>query len=104
AEQMSRLAVLQDDAADALDPAVLAFGAGGETVLHMIGLAAAQAFLDGGLDLGLIVGMNVLLERRERAVEAARRHVVHRFEIARPLDGVGADVPRPDPDLSGLKR
>ena len=68
AEQPRRLAVFAvDHGRHRFEPAVVPVGARREPVVHVIGLAAAQALLDRRHHFGLIFRMNVLLEARERA-------------------------------------
>ena len=73
AEQTHRLAVFAgDDRCGALEPAVFLVGARRKPVVHVIGLAVAQAFLDRRHHFGLIFRMDVVLKAREGAAATGR--------------------------------
>ncbi len=82
---------------------LLAVGAGREAIEHAEGGAGAQRFIDCGAHLRPVVRMHVVLHERDRAVEAARRQPMNGFEVARPGDAAGGNVPRPDADVGGLE-
>ena len=66
-----RLAILLDHRGHRLDPALLLVSLRREPVVRLIRLAVAQALLDRGHDLGLILGVDVLLEAENVPLEAA---------------------------------
>ena len=87
-----------------LDPASVAAVLVRRAVARAERRPGAQRLLEQGFDSGPIVGVNAGDEGRIGAVEAAGRHAVNRFKIARPRHRVGGDVPRPNADLGGFER
>src|SRR5262249_36690570 len=103
ADHPYRLPVLDDDRAYRLNPALAAVWLRWQTIERAIGLVAAQRLGDGGDRAGPIVGMNVLLEIRECAVEGARRHLMDGLEVGRPGYAVVRQLPAPDADVGGFE-
>ena len=104
AEHADGRAVFNDDAGSQLDPMLLAVGPGRQAIEHAEGRAGAQRFIDRGAHLRPVVRMHVVLHERDRAVEAAGRQPMNGFEVARPGDTAGWDIPRPDADVGRLQR
>src|SRR6185295_16227190 len=64
----------------------------------------AQAFLHGGHDFRLVLGMDNSLKGGKRTLEAAAGNAMDFLHVTRPLDRVRLDVPRPNADLAGFER
>ena len=97
-------AVCDGDRPGRLDPAFVTAVPVRRAVARAERRPGAQRLLEQGFDGGPIVGVNACDEGRIAAVEAAGRHAVNRFKIARPRHRVGGDVPRPNADLGGFER
>src|SRR5258705_265204 len=73
-----------------------------QAIHHAARLLRAQCFLHRSLNRRPIVGVDVVLEHRRRSVESPWWPAENVFDIARPGDSVGPDLPRPDADLAGF--
>ena len=104
AEKPYRRARLHDDGRQSLDPTLFASRARLQAIHDPAGLERVQDLLHHGNHGGAIVRMHVAFEDRGRTAERALRHAENLFDIGRPGDLAGPDIPQPDADISGFER